>query len=343
MSVSGLARAQDCAAKAVGGYLLDDPRISCYDPAFRTFQNWGFFVAWLYILVIICTVLLLRGWFDSAPLFKAWSPPLSHVMRTTHLKFLTEAFKEGFTERTWEAMAMIRKALLLGLSTGLVGFTDGRTQITAVLLLLSTAVSLAITYQPYEIDLANQLDLLGLFANLAVAFGVSIRVSAAMSKGYTVNWVELLFFDLAAILLCIPFVIFWFSLILDAIFFGGHLNLCCKRRCASCTDGVHKRCTELEFCKAPKKKTPLSDREGTRGGQAASALGTRNPLFDSALGLSGTAIGEGKGASPSSAMQDGGGAGEGAAAHSSAPLPQGEAKVAFPASSPSLSHRGEGM
>ena len=224
MAVSGLARAQDCAAVAVGGYLLDDPRTSCYDPAFMRYQTLGFGMAWVYIGLLLAVVQLLRGNCDCS------SSCRPSTLKDTTLRFLTEGFKDGFTERTWEAVTMIRKALLLGLPTGLVGFRDGRTQITAVLMLLSAAISAAITFKPYQEQLINDLDLLGLFASLAVAFSVSTRVSAAMSAGYGIQPVEQFVFDAVALLLCAPFCLMWVFLLADSALFDGYMGLALRLR-----------------------------------------------------------------------------------------------------------------
>ena len=252
VSVSALARAQDCAAASVGGYLLDEPKTSCYDPAFVVYQRLGFAVAWVYIGVLLGTVLLLRGCCDRR---RDCRPSL---LRHTLLRFLTENYKQGFTERTWEAMAMIRKSLLLGLSTGLVGFTDGRTQMTAVLMLLSAALSLAIAFKPFTVDLNNDLDLLGLFANLAVAFSVSTRVSSAMSRGYGIKPTEQLIFDIVSLLLCLPFMLMWFFLLADTLLFDGYMGLALRKRArdsaAAAVAGATRRlracCSLCACCRA---------------------------------------------------------------------------------------------
>lgn len=273
MAVSGLARAQDCAAANVGGYLLDEPKTSCFDPTFMVYKSAGYVMAWLYIVLLIATVLLLRGYFDCR---RDCRPSLA---KDTSLRFLTEAFKPGFTERTWEAMAMVRKSLLLGLSTGLVFFQDGRTQVTAVLMLLSVSLTCTIAFKPYTVDLTNDLDLLGLFANLAVAFSVSTRVSTAMSTGYGMKPVEQFIFDLVALLLCLPFCLMWLFLLLDTLLFDGYMGLAVKvraRACGSAAVGFGLRALWCEPCRlacCARRAAPVLATSTAAGSEAAEGGG----------------------------------------------------------------------
>jgi hypothetical protein len=348
MSVSGLARAQNCADVTVGGYLLDDPRVSCYSPNFRVYQQAGKAMAWVYIAVLFGVVQWLRGNLDFACCEARCGGLRPSAWKDSYFLFLTEAFKpEGFTPRTWEAMAMIRKALLLGLSTGLVFFKDGRMQITAVLLLLSMALAATIVFQPYKMPLLNDLDLLGLFANLAVSFSVSTRVVSAMARGYGVSQVEQLVFDVAALALCTPFMCMWAFMLVDSLLFDGYMEpafrgwwrskaswvlegctaLCCRRWT------VTRRIVGRIMCRGRGGQAgpPVSSKGGGEEAEASALPGA--PREDEVINpLAGSAPGQGGDLdAPATPSASNGGS------HG-----QEEAKVAFPASSPSISHRGEG-
>jgi hypothetical protein len=90
-------------------------------------------------------------------------------------------------------------------------------------MLLSLSISGTIYFQPYVIRLVNQLDLLGLFATLAVCFSVSCRVTTAMAPGFGISVNEQFFFDLAALATCVPFMAMWAFLLLDTLLFAGRM------------------------------------------------------------------------------------------------------------------------
>jgi hypothetical protein len=217
VAVAGLARAQDCMRVEYGGFLNEAPSVSCYEAVFRQWQLGAKWVGYLYLLVVLCVCVALACGSRRA---RTW------------FSFMLEGYKDDAWGRSWEAVALLRKSALLGIPTGFAGLTDGRTQVSFTLMLLTLTLSLHIIGQPFKQAVMNDLDFLSLVAAIAVALSVSTRVSAAMSKGYGVNAWEQLFFDATALALCVPFVLFWAFLIVDNVLYDGYMVVAARLQVA---------------------------------------------------------------------------------------------------------------
>ncbi len=209
---------------SLGGYLNEDPRISCYDPAYVRLKGEALFVGYFYLFLVLAVFLLLAYGFAPAKAVFA---------------FMLDGYRETSLGRSWEALALLRKALLLGIPTGFTRLRDGRAQSCLSLLLLTATLSLHIVAQPFEQPVMNALDFLSLVAAIAVALSVATRVSAAMSSGYGVNAWEALFFDVTALVMCVPFIVFWLFLIVDSLLFDGFMVVAARLRLARAVAAVH--------------------------------------------------------------------------------------------------------
>jgi len=166
---------------------------------------------------------------------------------------MLDGYNDSNWGRAWELIAVLRKALLLGIPTGFVAlFKDARSQVCLVLLLLTASLALHIVVQPFKQPVMNALDFLSYVATIAVALSVSTRVSAAMSRGYGVNAWEQLFFDVTALLMCVPFLVFWVFLAADSVLYDGYMVVAARIAVAklitavyNCTGKLARECYEL--------------------------------------------------------------------------------------------------
>jgi hypothetical protein len=212
MCVAAVARSQNCQLPKFGGYQLDDPTLSCYDtlatrgagflPPFSVLRDvaWGMGVFYIAAVAVLALVL---G--TCAP-------------RVKLLQYVFEAFIKEYrlnaTAQMWECLALLRKSLLLGLSTSFVVFRDLRAQLLAATLLLIVFLVLHISAWPYKSTSLNWLEALSLVAGITTSFSLSPRVLAALSAGYMPPWYEQLMFDLLSLFLAGLYLLRWNDLLL---------------------------------------------------------------------------------------------------------------------------------
>jgi hypothetical protein len=230
--ISQLAATQACASVTSGGYLREAPEISCSDKGFKErIQGPAFALAWFYMLVpLVGGGLLIKGY--------AWT--------NKYLTFLTEGYNVRLAiPRAWECFVLLRKLLLVGLSTSLLLLTDARAQLTYTMFLLSAFVGMQVHFKPLESPLLNLVETLALVSELAFTFAVMIRqqgssgertfsadgsgvasaaalqLSAATVTLRKVSDTELALFDVIAAALAGLFIFAWLFVLLNDKMCGG--------------------------------------------------------------------------------------------------------------------------
>jgi hypothetical protein len=143
VAINQLATVQDCALLKSGGYLRVAPEISCYDEEFQTnikVPAYGF--ALLYIAI---------------PALAGWRLIKGDAWGSAALTFLTEGYDTRFPiPRAWECFVLLRKSLLVGLSTGLLPLKDPRAQLTYTMFLCVCASHpLPATYNTHPKPISN--------------------------------------------------------------------------------------------------------------------------------------------------------------------------------------------
>ena len=132
-SIAAMARLQSCATQASGGYLLDDPAISCYDPAFQQLQQRARVFGAFYLILPLFIGLSLSLPF-SPKVVEKWLSPMEFLYEAYKVpaEYVEAAYwkKHSFVGRLrrakfllhlplgWEAFALFRKGLLMAVASG---------------------------------------------------------------------------------------------------------------------------------------------------------------------------------------------------------------------------------
>jgi hypothetical protein len=214
--VGVLAKAQFCAPLAEGGYLYDDPEVSCADASFRdSLQTNARWLGWLLILLPAGAfgIFLLERRGKDAPAFS-----------DTFLAFMKRGYRDApRVAAGWEGVSMFRKLLLTGLGAGVFpAFADARSQVSVSLLLLCVTLVAHIRVRPWAAPALNSLDTLSYVADITVAISVGARVQTFLSPGYAAPVAEQLAFDVFALLTCVPFAALWLFTAADVAAGGRH-------------------------------------------------------------------------------------------------------------------------
>jgi hypothetical protein len=177
--ISGLATAQACADSRSGNYLLDDPRVSCWDQRFRGVQAFAKVMGWMYLIVPVgvAVALSLNVADSEAPV-------------RVNFAFLTEGYKAKVTKPfalAWECLTLIRTAIMLGLPTGFVEFKDKRSQVTMSMFLLALALAALVHTMPFIDSQLNIIEAMSLFSQLTFAFSVMIRLQGSLGAATLVD------------------------------------------------------------------------------------------------------------------------------------------------------------
>jgi hypothetical protein len=169
-----------------------------------------------------------------------------YAWTTEYLTFLTDGYHTHLAiPRAWECFVLLRKSLLVGLSTSLLLLKDTRAQLAYTMFLLSGFVALQVHYKPLSSLQLNLLETLALVSELAFAFTVMIRQQGSSGeKTFTKGGVataaavelargavalrevseqERLLFDVIAAALAALFIFAWFFVVANDKLYSGRL------------------------------------------------------------------------------------------------------------------------
>ena len=134
--------------------------------------------------------------------------------------------------RAWEMITLLRKSMLVGLSTGFLFLTSPSAQLVGTMFLLSMGLALHFVVIPFRNHSNNLMEGLAMLGQLASCFGIMTRVgvgsvttTSAGGPTGNVTEAEQLAFDWITILIAGVFVFFWLASLLDVLLFGGQLEI----------------------------------------------------------------------------------------------------------------------
>jgi hypothetical protein len=209
MCIGAIARSRNCQEPHFGGYQLDDPTLSCFDFSavgasgvpFEIIKG----VAW-HIGVFYLAFTAFLSLFVLGPCGGAFNKV--QLIESVFSVFLRE-YRKTYLAHAWEGLALLRKSLLLGLSTSFVYFSDLRAQMLGAAMLLSLFLVLHIYAWPYECHALNWLEMCSLLACITTSFALAPRVLASLSTGFMPNKNEQFLFDLLSLCLCALYFAMW--------------------------------------------------------------------------------------------------------------------------------------
>jgi hypothetical protein len=247
-SISALARAQNCKGVLEGGYLIDYPEISCYDPDYIVVQRVALGMGYFYlVLPLILFVLLAIAGSYAARKEKRQAVGAAPLPRSRWKEFILQEFSflyEGYrTDKGapygWECIVMVRKCAFMGLATGFLGFGVPRTQVVMTMFLMCVAFALHVHTRPYRFSTVNILEGLALLGQMTFTFAILTRLGSSSAQGkqttlpgYTTSGVpiwEQSLFDIIAVLFSMPFFTAWLFFFFDTVVFKGSLWEAFKR------------------------------------------------------------------------------------------------------------------
>lgn len=207
--IGAIARSQNCQEPHFGGYQLDDPTLSCFDftavgasgVPFEIVKGVAWHIGYFYLAFTAFLSLFVLG-----PCGGAFHKV--QLVESVFSVFLRE-YRKTYLAHAWEGLALLRKSLLLGLSTSFVYFSDLRAQMLGAALLLSLFLVLHIYAWPYERDALNWLEMCSLLACITTSFALAPRVLASLSTGFMPNKNEQFLFDLLSLCLCALYFAMW--------------------------------------------------------------------------------------------------------------------------------------
>ena len=129
-------------------------------------------------------------------------------------------------------ITLLRKSMLVGLSTGFLFLTSPSAQLVGTMFLLSMGLALHFVVIPFRNHSNNLMEGLAMLGQLASCFGIMTRVgvgsvttTSAGGPTGNVTEAEQLAFDWITILIAGVFVFFWLASLLDVLLFGGQLEI----------------------------------------------------------------------------------------------------------------------
>ena len=146
------------------------------------------------------------------------------------LDFVHGEYRSTPMARAWEMVTLLRKSMLVGLSTGFLVLTSAPAQLVATMFLLSMGLVLHFVVIPFKRHSANLLEGLAMLGELASCFGIMTRIGVGSVTGKAgtrtgnVTEQEQLIFDYITIVLSCIFLFFWAVSLLDVLLFGGQLE-----------------------------------------------------------------------------------------------------------------------
>jgi hypothetical protein len=243
-SINTVAAAQNCADQGLGWFLFVDPEISCAEPSFQLLQTFAFYLGYLFLLVpvVVGSVLFFatraqikRARAEAqpdgdAPGAQPWLLCCSADRAVGSLDFVHGEYRATPMARAWEMVTLLRKSMLVGLSTGFLVLTSAPAQLVATMFLLSMGLVLHFVIIPFKRHSANLLEGLAMLGELASCFGIMTRIGVGSVTGKAgtrtgnVTEQEQLIFDYITIVIACLFLFFWAASLLDVLLFGGQLE-----------------------------------------------------------------------------------------------------------------------
>jgi hypothetical protein len=219
VTITSLAHAQECGRDELGAYLVEDPSVACKLEVSTT--SMARTAARVYVALPV-----------AIGVWSWWLLP-GYTRLDTLLEFAQRGYhKMSFPALYYETFTLFRKALLTGLATGAV-FADQELKDPRVAMIFSMALLAfsLLTHQlvwPYgdgtthNHDL-NWLEVQALFSSTTIALSIIARMQSTMGMDEPMPVEDQNRMDLFAVVVCVPFVLRWLGMVLDATLGGGRL------------------------------------------------------------------------------------------------------------------------
>ena len=276
-SINTLAVAQNCATMEAGAYLLVNPEESCKNKEYMRYmlaaQVLGYIFLFVPVLVGVAIVVAVRikrtadaaaaeaKAVDAAALpaeqlprrARTDAPPSAFATATAEFvlstfTFLIQEYREtNALARAWETLVLVRKSMLVGLSTGFLFLKKSSSQLVATMFLLSMSLVLHVVMLPFRKDSYNLLEGLALLGELAFCFGIMTRVgvglstAAASANSSDLEEKEQRLFDVTSLLIASAFVFFWLVALFDVLVNSGKLDLALRSQFPDLLGTLHSR------------------------------------------------------------------------------------------------------
>lgn len=213
-SIGTAARLQSCESVSNGGYLIDDPAVSCCNPKFITLKDLAFAIGTAYLVLP-----LVLGFLSMLPVLQSPSsidsdlPPAIFTLQLAAARltqalpayipgFLTEAYKKRraavvsasaaralplqappvppsgwHPPHAWELISLFRKGLLMAVASGFTGLRLPTAKVVSTILILFVSTLLHLAVQPFADAIVNHLELAAFIAEIFFATAVLTRAS----------------------------------------------------------------------------------------------------------------------------------------------------------------------
>jgi uncharacterized membrane protein YgcG len=237
-TISAMAQVQDCAATADGGYLLQNPQVSCYDPSFLAYKNSALAIGyvWISIPFVLCVLIFSGASERIVNVFKSrWSPNVTSNLlnrisrsalggndgaaRRVHLTKFRKLSARDRQRFSWAFAVVLRENLLMGIATGFVYFTVSDSQVLASLLLILAFLCAHISIGPYKWGAVNLLDGVAYMSELLMLVAVQRHINSSRNPNDVVS--EQRVYDYIALGGFAAFMLLLVLLVVDSAVFEG--------------------------------------------------------------------------------------------------------------------------
>lgn len=228
-SIGAVSRLQDCAKVSTGGYLLDDPSVSCHSPYFLKLQTFARDIGAAYLVLplalgLVCMIPALempRSVDASSSLLLSLHMGLSKFTQFVPL-YIPSFLKEGYAQRKrgaerrwhpplgWELITLFRKGLLMAVASGFTGLGMPLAKVVATILILFVSTLCHIVVQPFAMGLLNSMETFAFIGEMFFAAAILARAAPAAVANREKNT-----FDLVAIAVNALFLVFVAALLVD--------------------------------------------------------------------------------------------------------------------------------
>ena len=214
-----MARLQACAPPKLGGYLYDDPSVSCFNAGFvdslqRPARIFGFvFLAMPLVLGVALALPWPEPFIKRQPftfLLEGFRAPAGRDERDFDARAFLRRLAEGKLQHLpygWESWSLFRKGLLTAVATGFLGTRSAAAKLVVTLVILFVCAFAQATVKPFaaELQVINVLEFFALVGE--GCFSLALVGRLFDGTPFFAQGSEKTLFDMIALLLNLPFLL----------------------------------------------------------------------------------------------------------------------------------------